>query len=737
MSDLRGALDRLAARVKPYGPALIASAFLGTICVRAILAEAGRPALPLDDSFILLQYARRIAEGAPLTYSPGGGYTTGATSLLWPALLAPFHALGLRGLSLAYAAWGLGALAHAAVAVEAARLARPLAGRAAAAGAGAMCAAFGAFAWFAWSGMETVALAWILMRTARVAAAWIEPDARGLGRRAPEATRSPECQQRSGRRAPEAIRGPECQAGARTRRGAAELAVLGVAAPLIRPEGAIASVLAAAALAWIPPARGGAASARRLDPLRLLALAPLAGPLIIPAMHLAFAGHARSATATVKWLFGNPSYPGDTLWQAIGANVQLLLTDLLDGGQWTAIFLPEGSSIPLFLGAIALVVAAARRRRPVHAACVAAIALGTLLPCTYLSFLWNRVRYIWPFAPAWFVMLACLAREAGDLARCFGRSLTFVTPLLAGLFAGALAAKLPWAVRDLAQSASAIDRQQVWLGQWAAEHLPADAIVGVSDTGAIAYLGGRRTFDVVGLTTEGEARYWVAGAGSRFEHYEKLPPGGRPTHFIVYPHWMSCPPVLGEELAEATVTEQSILGGTTMVAYEARWDLAGTGAAPVRLSPGERVLDDIDVADLESEAAHGYELLGGFDQDNQAVALDPPESDAPGSPDDEARPQIADGGRFRRAGDRFVARLAEARVVEQARLVARVASDEGAELAVYLDEEEIGAIEVPAGTWVERSVALPPPRIGRGAAIRIALRKGASFHAFHYWITGR
>ena len=722
VSVLRGPLSQLAARARPYAPALIASAVLGAICVRAILTAAGHPALPLDDAFIHLQYARRIAEGAPFSYSHGGGYTTGATSLLWPALLAPFHALGLRDLSLAYAAWGLGTLAHAALAVEAARITQPLAGRAAAAGAGAMCLAFGAFTWFAWSGMETMAFAWILVRTARVAAGWCEPDRPEGG--APGAD------------------------GARTMRGAIGLAALGGLAPLIRPEGALASLLAAIALAARPPARAGAGSGgttapRLTDRRRLLSLVPLAGPSILPATHWALAGHASSTTATVKWLVGNPSYPAPVLWKAIGANVRLLFSDLIDGGHWTAIFLPEGSRVPVLLGAVALVIAGARRRRPVHAVFVLAIALGALLPCTYLSFLWNRMRYIWPFAPAWFVMVACLAREAGDAARLLRPSLTYVTPLLAGAFAGALAARLPWAVRDLAQSAHAIDRQQVWLGRWAAEHLPEEAIVGVSDTGAIAYFSGRRTFDVVGLTTEGEARHWVAGAGSRFEHYEAMPAARRPTHFIVYPHWMACPPVLGRELVEATVLDQTILGGPTMVAYEARWDRLGSGAAPVRLPPGDRILDDIDVADLESEAAHGYDLAGGSDQENHAVLLDPPEGAWPvasgselrdGGPLGEGRPPIAEGGRWNRRVDRFTARLEEAPA--GAWLVARVASDAGAELAVSIGGAEVGTIEVPAGPWVEAAIALPPARLGRQAQVEVALRRGASFQAFHYWIAG-
>ncbi|WP_437836198.1 hypothetical protein [Sorangium sp. So ce1153] len=732
-------LRALAARAAPYAPALVASGFLGALCIRAVLDQAGRPALPLDDAFIHMQYARRLAEGSFFSFVAGDGYSTGATSLLWPVLLAPFYALGLRDLSLVYAIWALGLVFHAALAVETARLARPLAGPAAAAGAGAMCAGFAAFAWFAWSGMETVAFAWILTRTARLAASLCEPAP-------PEPAGDGAAPAHDGNE-PATAPPPAAAPPTPTASIARALALAGFVAPLLRPEGALASLLAALALAAAaprpaplpapPPAhpfRRLRAAASRLLAGRKLAVAPLLGPLVVPALNQLLAGHATSSTTAVKWLVGNPTYDGPTLRAAILENIRLLATDVINGGQWTAVFLPEGSAAVIALGAVALVVAAHRRGRPAHAAVVAALALGTLLPCTYLSFLWNRVRYVWPFAPAWIVMAACLARELGDAARRLRRPIHHVTPLVAGAFAGALSARIPWAVHDLANSARAIDRQQVWLGRWAALHLPEDARIGVNDTGALAYFSGRRTFDIVGLTTEGEARYWVAGAGSRFEHYERLPAERRPTHFIVYPHWMACPPVLGRELVDATVEDQAILGGTTMVAYEARWSLLGSGALPMRTVPGERILDEIDVSDLESEAAHAYALEPLADQRNVALALLAPESSAPGELDP-SRLEIADGGRFHRTADRFVAHLVA--LPSEARLVLRVASDEGAELAVSVAGEEVGTVEVPGGPWVEREVPFPAARLSGPTPIAITLRRGSGFNAFHYWIAGR
>ncbi len=666
------------ARSVIYGPALAASTVLGAICVRAILREAHGPAAPLDDAFIHLQFARGLGGGHFFEYVAGEGFSSGATSLLWPVLLAPFHALGLRDVSLLWAAWLFGTAAHAGVAVEAYRLARRLAGEAAALGAGAMCTLFGAFAWFAWSGMETVALAWILLRAARVAAASWEPE-RGT--------------------APPSIH---------------ELLALGVVAPLIRPEGALASLMVAVAL--VHRLRGAGVPQAR----RLLAFVPLAGPLVAPLLDLAFTGHASSSTVQVKWMIGNPYYSASAIVAATVSNARFLVTSLMNGGDWTVLFLPEGASVPILLGAVALPIAAVRRRVPAHAVFTAVVALGSLVPCTYSTFLWNRIRYVWPFAGAWFVLVACLAREAGDLARLFRPRLTALTPLLAGAFAASLGLRLPWAIRDLAQSASAVTQQQVALGRWAAASLPADARVGVNDTGAIAYLSGRRTFDVVGLTTEGEARYWVAGAGSRFEHYERLPVERRPTHFIVYPQWMACPPVLGRVLTEATVVDQSILGGTTMVAHEARWDLLGSGALPAAPPAGSTLADEVDVADLESEAAHAYALGDGWDTDDQV----------------RVEGTVADGGRLRRAEDRFQVKLPPG---GHAVLVMRVSAEEPVDLGVSAGGRDAGTVPVESdGGWVEQTVELPA---GLGSEVPIVVtahaREGAGearFGAFHYWV---
>lgn len=650
---------------------------VGYSCVHAIFKAAGGPAAPLDDSFIHLNFARRLAEGHFFSFSPGDGYSSGATSPLWVLLLVPFYRLGLHGSSLLWGAWFWGLLAHAATAVEASRIARRLAGRAVGAAVGMMCVLFSAFAWFAWSGMETMVLAWVLLRTARIAASYCEPE-RG---RAPPSAR--------------------------------QLIVLAILAPLVRPEGALASLIAAVALVVYP--RGPRVR-------RLLAFAPLLGPLVVPLVNLAFTGHGSASTTQVKWSFVNPYYDISAAMGLTFSNLETLLKSTLDGG-----YFPDGSTIPIVLGLVAVPIAGVRRRARWHAVFVLMVALGGLIPCTYLTFLWNRTRYVWPFAGAWFVLLGCVARELGDLVRLLRPRLVYVTPLLAGAYAGALGLRLPGTVRDLAKSAHAIQRQQVALGKWAAERLPADAIIGVNDTGAIAYFSGRRTFDVVGLTTEGEARYWVAGAGSRFEHYEKLPRERLPTHFIVYPAWMACAPVLGKKLHEATVRDQSILGGVTMVVHEARWDLLGSGALPAAPPPDLTLADELDVADLESEAAHRFDKTGSNDPWDQTR----------GEPAGSGKRVIADGGRVGRTVDRFWMKVPSSNTL---RLVMRVLPEAPGDLVVTVDGQQAGSVPLAgAKEWVEPSLPLPENLGGRAVEVTVHAKarpgaKALRFGSYHYWL---
>jgi hypothetical protein len=474
------------------------------------------------------------------------------------------------------------------------------------------------------------------------------------------------------------------------------------------------SVLLGVAVATHP--RGGASA--RAEGLYCIALAAAPNLLL-----LALTGHATSSTAQVKLLMGNPYV---VMPDAAIANARIVVTQILDGEVWSAEFLPKGGALLAGAGLLALAWRGHASGRSFRAAAVLLLALAMFVPCLYVTFLWNRLRYLWPFAPGWFVGLACLARAVGALAaRIDARASATATTLVAGGFAGALAVRLEWVIEDAAQSASGIQRQQVALGHWADANLPRDARIGLNDTGAIAYFGNRRTFDVVGLTTPTEGRYWVAGAGSRLEHYERLRrtvPTSLPTHFIVYPEWMAMDAVLGKVLHEAVVTDSSILGGQIMRAFEARWEHLGSGEAP--WSPHGEVLDTLDVADLESEAEHRYELLGARDGEQTAEEGNAPDGTI-----------VVDGGRTRRTRERFVVRHPRGR---SATLVARVQSVAQATLDVRAGDRLAGTAVVEPGAWVEVSFELPPDAGAASEATLIEMNaSGSHVTAFHWWVTAR
>lgn len=668
-------------RLPAWGPIALAVTLLAWRSIATIIGRVGHPAAALDDAYIHFQYARAIAEGHPMRFETGEPVTSGATSMLWPALLAPFYLLGLHGEAIVWPAWGLSFAALGGLAWEAGRITERLAGRVAGVGAAAMVLAFSAFTWCAASGMEVVPFAWAIARATRTAADWAED--------APDS---------------------------RTPRRAWELVALAWVATLFRPEGGVAALFVAATLAWFTRTRAWKE--------RALAVAAAGAVLAMPLLLLALTGTARSNTAIVKLLPGNPYYTGHALYARVAEQVRQLVADLLNGDRFSQEFLPRACGPVWMAGLGAIGVLGWRDKKPWRAAGVLLIALTMFAPCFYYTFLWNRLRYLWPFATGWIIGLACLARIVGDLLGTLRRRWVVATPVLCGLFAGMLASKVDGALDDVAWSASGIDRQQVALGHWAHDGLPPGARIGVNDTGAIAYFGDHPTFDVVGLTTDGEARYWVAGQGSRFEHYEHLAGTGRlPTHFVVYPEWMAMPMVLGEELQAASVRDygRSILGGDTMVAYVADWSSLGSGERPWS-APDAQVVDSLDVADLDSEAAHEYALLGtpeGHDIVHE------------GTSPDEAR--VVDGGRSHRWRESFVMQLPDG---APARLVVRFSAGTGTTLRVLANGEPVGELDCSdEADWCERAVDIPAHLAGRRTRIDVFVSgdddAGATF--FHYW----
>jgi hypothetical protein len=639
---------------------------LALLALRSVLrATGGVPAVPLDDAFIHFEYARSFWEGRGFAYTRGAAPVPGATSLLWPLLFTLPYGLGLRAERVIWAAWAVGFSALGLLGYETRRASDRLLSEDGALAAELMVLSFGGYVWFAASGMEVVPLAWLLMRTVRRAAEWLETPAEERGR-------------------------------------AWELVGYAAVAPLLRPEGVLATAAVAAALVW-----GSRGKTRGLGVLVL-------GFARLPALlNLVFTGSATPTTALVKWLPLSPYFASfDKLSHAVLSNVTLLFGTLLDGEVWSAVFLPQGSVLALWPALPALVWVGFRRGARERALLVAFVGLGMLLPTTYDSFLWNRLRYLWPFMAPWFVGVAAFTDLIGASVARYAAGLERVRLLASGTVIGGLLSHLGWTLDDLATSANAIREQQAELGHWARDELPEKAVIGVNDTGAIGYFSGRRVFDVVGLTTRGEARYWVAGTGSRFEHYERLGAAALPTHFIVYPEWFALPGLFGDYLTSRHVPGATILGGETMVAYEADYSRLGSGARPESPRRDEALLaDELDVADLESEAAHAYALFDATAFENVALEAD----------------GVMDGGRRERVRERF-----ELTLPPGGTLVFRGASDAPTALVVRTPAAVLGTLNLEPGAFHELELALPEGA-GTGKSEVSVDAGGGHFTSLHYW----
>jgi len=644
-------------------PTLLGTLILAVVTLTQVTGRCAGIALPLDDAYIHFQYAASFAKLNPLVYSEGAAPSAGATSLLWSLLLAPLHVFKASSAIVSWVAVSAGFLALWGLCRETRRLALYFIDATLARWLAWSPLAFAAHTWFAASGMEVMPFAWLLAHTCRKT---LEFRARGL--RASSEARS--------------------------------LLVLAALCPLMRPEGALLSLWVAAAL-WRKHDRAAGLQS-------LIAGACVGLPALV---NWSFTGQLTPTTAFAKWLPLDP-YRGAHTPQLMWDNLRLLFGTLFDGRGWTPMFLPEGIAPITWASILAVTCCAFRSKTRYPALALLCFACGVILPTSYDTFLVNRLRYLWPFITPWLIGLGIVASWIGGrVSRRFPAQGRISSLALLLLFTGGLAAKLPEAIADLSVSAQAISEQQVWLARWAKGHLAQDTILGVNDAGAAAYFSGHRTFDLVGLTTASEARHWRAGPGSRFEHYERMNRNALPSHFMVYPEWFAVDPLLGR-LLTARYFESTILGGPLMQVHEADYSSLGSAANP-QMTGTYQIVDELDVADLDSEQRHEYELGQSSFQDNRLLTSD----------------GRVDGGRSGRTLERFQLALAE-----RCAIIVRVQSDGPTRLSLQVGDSAPLTFENPgAAGWSEHPLSPPRELCGKSQSLTVKSQDGTAFLALHYW----
>ena len=635
------------------------------------LQTRGDWSAPLDDVFIHFDYARATARGYPFQWSEGNGFSSGNTSLTYPFVLAIGYLAGFRGVadgsSLMVWAAIVGCVSTFAFLLASARLFAPLGRWAKYLGPPAVLS-LGALDWSLFSGMENAfhLAVWGLVL---VAATFLfdAPDARARRRR-----------------------------GGRRGGGGALLFAT-------RPE-SVACLCAFGVLAAI---RAGKADGRRAG-LATLLRAGLPGAAVLVAQALAnraLTGEWSANGAIAKLALNNPYMTPAEKWAeylfhlkyVVVRNTEHHFADVSPYG-W---IVPALAAIPLF----------DRRTRTSAALLWAQIAGWSLLVAMNGQVRWQNERYTMA-AVAWLLLLAAMG--LGVLAR--GALAPDATRGARVLAFGRLAVAAAAAALYLEHQAPNM-RDQLWFFGRASrnirdQHLVAGTFLGrrdvaarrvlVGDAGALMYASDRPGLDLIGLGGYHDlpfARAAVHGLGASLELIERMPGEDRPDYMAIYPSWWGdLPTLFGQRLVEFPVTGNVICGGSEKVVYRADWRALDRKGDPRTLEPGERVVDQVDVADLVSEGAHAYVFPHpsmGFVE--LRVLADPA---------DRTR-DLFDAGRIIPAGQRETARVRAPR--EGGRLIARSPGVRSASVEVRADGVLLGRLELRKGSaWAEASVAIPP-----------------------------
>lgn len=144
--------------------------------------------------------------------------------------------------------------------------------------------------------------------------------------------------------------------------------------------------------------------------------------------------------------------------------------------------------------------------------------------------------------------------------------------------------------------------QKMGLVKWVKENIPADVSIAMNGINTLRYYENRNFIDLSGVGTKGLAKAYQNGVGSIFEWLEekKL----YPACFVLDRLDFSRSGLLKTELYSAKVVGVRPIEPINV--YQTDWSLANKGDEPVTAMDGYKLVDKMDVANLDSEAGHKY-----------------------------------------------------------------------------------------------------------------------------------
>lgn len=660
---------------------------------------------PLDDVFIHFDYARSFARGFPFHWSEGNGYSSGNTSLTYPVALAFGYWIGFRGLSLMMWAaliacvgvllflLGAGAMVGAAVEpssrqAPSLRWVRFLIPPA--------VLSMGALDWTLFSGMENAFHLGVWGVCVLLA-----------------------------------VQRPENTAARAIRRAW----VLGAACAALvatRPE----SGVCVATFAFFTAYRGHVDGPTRGWRRSLAVIVAVGVPGVIflighGTANLLLTGEWAANGSVAKLFMNNPFMTGADKWERYQSLLSYIVPRLVMhhfGEHGVGVLVPVLAAVPLV----------SRRTRSVAILMWAQIILWVLVVSLNNQVRWHNERYAMP-AVAWLLVLAAtgVGLIAGSgyaawldkrpLTRRLGPARVAVAFALVGVYWWAQAPRHKDQVWFFGRACRNILDQHVTAGLVLKKMGVRRVLVG--DAGALIYASDRPGLDLIGLGGYHAypfARSTVQGLGASLELLERLPASERPDVMAIYPSWWGdLPTLFGTRLTAIPVRGNVICGGAEKVLYEANWSAFDRRGSPRTLLDGERVVDQLDVADLISEKNHGY----NFPQPNMGyvryhVLPDPADPHA----------DLFDAGRIIPPDQ--TERATMRAPIGQARLIIRIATDQPFVSDVSVSGDKLTTLEASAKDgWQELAVSLPDDLEGD---FELGLTpRGRDAVTFHVWIVQR
>lgn len=633
----------------------------GVFCIyvsASLAAGQGNLLMPLDDVYIHFQYARQIALGQPYVYNPGQPPTSGATSFLYPYILAFGYLIGFQGLNLGLWAMLVGALALLASMQAIYRLC-------CAANAPVWLGVFtailfavtGSISWHYMSGMETGLICCLTLWTLYAV----------------------------------------------VQKQQHEFVIAATLLALIRPEGSIMAVLASGVMVlyvWRDNAFEVRKKTRIIAPLLLPVLALGLQPLV----NLLLTGTVVASGNQSKSILGMVPLIPEVVIDRIWMNFTRIWGEFIGGEQGEIIYLPLFLGM---LGLISLIILLFKKNWRL----IGWLLIGWMLAVsaavsTLDTAFWHFKRYQMPLLVLAFPLTGWLLAR-GWLGLKTSRRRYSLTLLTFIIFALLSAASLRQFLSYYLINIHYVYQQPYQMALWLQANTPEDATIAVHDTGMMRYMGGRTTLDIVGLTTPRAAEYWRNGPGSTAEFIMRE----QPEYIASYGRGHGYGLVLlantrlyGEPLAEFPVNlrqeDNVALAADYQGIYQPDYAPQQYREAALQTTiqnylAGFRLVDSINVADVVSEKAHDYTWSNvrapeGFPTDLlEATYIDCIENCL-----------LRDGGRRINGEEQFTVAVIPG---EDVLLVTRVNPMNRAEYNVYADGEFVGTRFLPQerGRWLE------------------------------------